>query len=234
MKPTLTRAGLGVSLVALLLTALAGFQASAAEWQDCPDGRVCVYTDTDGQGRELPSAPDAAIQVHTAQWDNQISSVHNNSPYWACLYEDTYYGSVVQAIRPGFQGNLADTSTQLDDRVSSQKSAKSKSGCFTGFERCPDGNLCLFTQPSGRGAMTTSQGDVDRYDAAWDNRVVSVANYTNLHVCFYRDPGYGGSWTDAGTTYRTYVVLKTDATVIPQPYAGSFSAHKLVEGTSAC
>ncbi|MEV6688450.1 peptidase inhibitor family I36 protein [Streptomyces sp. NPDC051130] len=206
----------------------------AADWPVCATGRLCVYTDTGGQGAALAGGPGDPLQLYSSQWNDQVSSVHNNSPYWACVYEDPYYGGTVQALRPGYQGNLADTSTKLDDRVSSHKLAKSKAGCFTGFERCDSGSLCLFTEPGGRGEMTAARADTAQYGATLNDRVVSVANYTDMHACFYPDPNHTGTWNDAGKTYGKYVVLKGDSSVIPQPFAASFSSHKLVTGTSQC
>ncbi|MFJ6793899.1 peptidase inhibitor family I36 protein [Streptomyces sp. NPDC091268] len=207
-----------------------------ADWAACASGRLCLYTDVGGQGAAQVNGPDAPLQSYSVQWNDQVTSAHNNSPYWACMYEDPYYGGAVQALRPGFKGNLAgaDTSAKLNDRVSSHKLAKSMAGCFTGFERCESGSLCLFTEPGGRGEMTTTRGDSAQYGAAINDRVVSVANHTDRHACLYAGANYTGAWNDAGKTYGTYVVLKGDSSVIPQPYAASFTSHKLVTGTSQC
>lgn len=225
---------MGISLVTLMFSTLVVSRASATEWQGCDTGRFCIYTDPDGQGATLALGPDNPVQFYAPEWNDKVSSVHNNSPYWACIYRDSQYGGTLQALRPGYRGNLADTSANLNEQVSSHKLAKSKAGCFTGFERCENGYLCLFKEPGGRGEMTATQNDMALYDAAWNDRAVSVANYTDKHACFYPDANHTGSWTDAGKTYTKYVVLKTDSTVIPQPYAGSFTSHKLVTGTSQC
>ncbi|MFJ4620165.1 peptidase inhibitor family I36 protein [Streptomyces sp. NPDC088812] len=223
-----------LAFTALVFSVLTGSLAGAADWQECAEGRFCLYTEADGQGAVVGFGPANPVQTYSADWDDQVDSVHNNTAYWACVYEDASYGGTVQAIRPGYRGNLADTSTQLVDRVSSHKLAKSKAGCFTGFERCRDGYLCLFTEPGGRGAMTATQLDIARYGTEWDDKVVSVANHTDRHACFYPGADHSGNWTDDGRTYAKYVVLRTDATVIPQPYAATFSSHRLVTGTSLC
>jgi hypothetical protein len=223
-----------VAFLALVFSALVGATAGAADWQECAAERFCIYTDADGQGTVAGFGPANPVQVYSAEWDERVSSVHNNTAYWACVYEDAYYGGTVQAIRPGYRGNLAETSTQLDNKVSSHKLAKSKAGCFTGFERCRTGYLCLFTEPAGRGAMTATQLDIARYSTVWNDKVVSVANHTDRHACFYEGADYSGSWPDAGKTYTKYVVLASDATMIPRPYAATFTSHKLVTGTSLC
>ncbi|MEU9143971.1 peptidase inhibitor family I36 protein [Streptomyces sp. NPDC048349] len=234
MKRSLTWVITAISLVTLALSSLAVSRASAAEWQGCDSGRFCVYSDADGQGATQSFGPEAPVQLYSADWDDKVTSVHNNSPYWSCVYRHGYYGGTLQALRPGYRGNLADTSTNLNDQITSHKLAKSKAGCFTGFERCETGYLCLFTEPGGRGAMTATQSDVSRYEVTWDDRVLSVANYTDKHACFYADPDFTGSWSDGGKSYGKYVVLRTDSTVIPQPYAGGITSHKLVVGTSQC
>ncbi|MFJ4776413.1 peptidase inhibitor family I36 protein [Streptomyces sp. NPDC088762] len=234
MKRSITWAVMGISLVTLVLSSLAVSRASAAEWQGCDSGRLCIFSDADGQGATISFGPQSPVQLYSAEWDDKVTSIHNNSAYWSCVYRDGYYGGTVQALRPGYRGNLADTSTNLNDQVTSHKMAKSKAGCFTGFERCASGYLCLFTEPSGRGVMTATQNDVSVYDQAWNDRVVSVANYTDKHACFYPGPDFTGSWSEGGKTYGKYVVLRSDSTVIPQPYAAGFTSHKLVTGTSQC
>lgn len=199
-----------------------------ADWPTCETGRMCVYSDIDGKGTAQAYAPGSPQEKPLAEWNEQISSVHNNSRYWACMYEDPAYGGTVQALAPDSQSSL-DT---LNDKVSSFKLAKSQSGCFTGFERCQSGRLCLFLEPGGRGQWTATGSDMAQYSVTWNDRVVSVANYTDSHVCFYPDPNHSGVFS--GTTDGKFVVLRGDSTVIPKPYAAHLSSHKLVTGTDQC
>ncbi|MCX5403848.1 peptidase inhibitor family I36 protein [Streptomyces sp. NBC_00335] len=203
----------------------------APDWPTCETGRMCVYSDSDGNGTAQTYGPDSP-QVSLAEWNDQISSVHNNSPYWACVYEDPSYGGTVQALPPDSKSNLATSPGTLNGKVSSHKLAKSQAGCFTGFERCQSGNLCLFAEPGGRGQMTATRSDMAQYNATWNDRVASVANHTGSHTCFYADPNHSGVFT--GTAYGKFVVLKGDSTVIPDPFDAHLSSHKLVTGTDQC
>jgi hypothetical protein len=228
------------AVVAALLTVFGAFAvyralpAEADGWQGCETGHFCLYGETGGGGTPWATGPADETQTYPAAWDNVAVSVWNNTPYWACIYDGTSYGGALQALKPGFRDALSKASVDLTGKVSSHKLAKSKAGCWTGFERCPEGGLCLFQEPSGRGLWTVSTADDPAYGTAWDNRVRSVWNRTNQHVCFYRAPDYTSTWTVDGRDYKAYVVLRGKSTTIPAPYAPSFSSHKLVAGTSGC
>ncbi|MFS0697895.1 peptidase inhibitor family I36 protein [Streptomyces nitrosporeus] len=208
--------------------------AGAESWQDCATGQFCLYDAAGGAGSSWAGGPTENTQTYPADRDDKAVSAWNNTDRWACVYEGASYGGAVQALRPGFRGDLAAASVDLTGKVSSHKAVKSKAGCWTGFERCPDGKLCLFQEPSGRGAGTVSTADNPDYGAAWDNRVLSVWNRTGRHVCFYRAPGWTSTWTADGRDFKAYVVLKGRSTTVPAPYAGTFSSHRLVAGTSEC
>jgi hypothetical protein len=230
VRKRLSRSALGLLLVALVLAFLPDSSASAASWTShCATGSFCLYDQTGGQGAELDTDPTAPAQVIDPGWTGRVQSVDNQSSYWGCLYQSAYYGGTVQAIRPGGQANLADLGTQLQGQVASYKGAKSKAGCFTGYERCPVGQLCLFAEASGRGAMTAYTDDqVTDYGSSWDGRPVSVFNHTAKHSCFYPSSGLTGSWTANGATYRAFVVLSGQSTFVPAPFAGTLSSHRLV------
>ncbi|MER5883739.1 peptidase inhibitor family I36 protein [Streptomyces sp. NPDC001941] len=208
--------------------------ARAAGWDGCATGRLCVYAQAEGTGTARSFGPADDGQGYDDSWDDAAVSVWNDTSYWACVYDGTGYGGTLQALRPGFRGNLSLASNDLTNKVSSHKLAKSKAGCWTGYERCPDHSLCLFQDPGGRGPMTSSTADDPRYGADWDNKAVSVFNRTGLHACFYRAPDFTSTWTVDGRAYKAYVVLKGDSTVVPAPYAPAFSSHRLVRGTSEC
>lgn len=221
---------MGILLTALVIAFLPGTRATAASWTShCTVGGFCLYDQDGGQGAELATDPTAPVQAVDPAWNDRTRSVDNQSAYWACLYADSGYGGTVQAIRPGGQANLADLGTRLDGKVTSFKGAKSKAGCFTGYERCETGRLCLFAEESGRGAMTSfTEDEIRSYGTEWDNRTVSVFNHTAKHACFYPDSGLTGSWTANGATYRAFVVLSGDSTFVPAPYAGTLSSDRLV------
>ncbi|MFF9817958.1 peptidase inhibitor family I36 protein [Streptomyces sp. NPDC014006] len=228
------------AVLAALLAVLGAFAtylalpAKADSWQGCAAGQLCLYTEAGGAGTPWATGPADATQTYDTAHDNVAVSVWNNTAYWACLYDGTSYGGVMQAIKPGVHTDLSRTTADLTGKVSSHKLAKSKAGCWTGFERCPDHTLCLFQEPSGRGVGTVSTADNPDYGPTWDNRVVSVWNRTDRHLCFYDTPGYKGSWTADGRAYKAYVVLSGSSTTVPAPYAGTFGSHKFVTGTSEC
>ncbi|MEU7897359.1 peptidase inhibitor family I36 protein [Nonomuraea sp. NPDC049152] len=225
-KRSLWGAVVAVSLAALL----PGSPADAASWDDCAPDRFCLYTGEGGEGAGTAFAPENPAHSYVDAWDDTVSSVWNNTEHWACVYRDAFYGGMIQAIRPGFRGDLTVTDTKLNDQISSHKLAKSKAGCWTGYERCQEGYLCLFTEVSGRGKMTATTVDLARYNADWNDKAVSVANRTTRHACFYHSPDYLGTWGG----YRAYVILRADSTVVPQPFAQTFSSHKLVADTRDC
>ncbi|MER7769450.1 peptidase inhibitor family I36 protein [Kitasatospora sp. NPDC096140] len=230
MRQHLPRAVMGMLLVALVLAVLPGSRATAASWTShCAAGGFCLYDQDGGQGAELANDPRVPVQGVDPAWNDRARSVDNRSPYWACLYADAGYGGTVQAVRPGGQATLAELGTHLDGKVTSFKGAKSKAGCFTGYERCETGRLCLFAEESGRGAMTSfTEDEVRDYGAGWNDRTVSVFNHTAKHACFYPENGLTGSWSANGSTYRAFVVLSGDSTFVPAPYAGTLSSDRLV------
>ncbi|MBV6702718.1 peptidase inhibitor family I36 protein [Kitasatospora aureofaciens] len=230
MRQFLPRAVLGLALVALVVAFLPGTRATAASWTStCAAGSFCLYDQDGGQGAALAADPTAPVQGLDATWNDRARSVDNQSSYWACFYADASYGGTVQAVRPGGQANLAELGTRLDGKVTSFKGAKSKAGCFTGYERCATGQLCLFAEESGRGAMTALTDDeVPTFGADWNGRAASVFNHTAKHACFYPKPDLAGFWTANGSTYRAFVVLSGDSTFVPAPYAGTLSSDRLV------
>lgn len=236
MHSTTSRGAVLATLLALIgvFATYRALPAGADGWQDCSTGQFCLYTAADGSGTAWAAGPDDDGQTYGADRDDKAVSAWNNTPYWACVYADASYGGGIQALRPGFRGDLSLGSVDLTGDVSSHKLAKAKSGCWTGFERCTDGRLCLFAEPGGRGEATVSTADNPGYGAAWDNKVVSVWNRTGQHVCFFRAPDYTSTWTIDGLDYDAYVVLRGDSTTVPAPYAPTFSSHKFVDSTSEC
>ncbi|MGW7452736.1 peptidase inhibitor family I36 protein [Streptomyces sp. NPDC054787] len=236
MKRFLAWAVAGISLVTLFLISPIANLASAEEAlrPPCAPDSFCVYADAGGKGTSLSYGKGDKPVLAYSTLDNQVSTVVNNTEYWACFYEGFYYGGTIQAIQPNNWADLAGLSTGLDEKISSHKLAKSKAGCFTGYERCPDGSLCLFSEVGGRGDMLESKADLGNYGTAMNNRAVSVANYTDKHACFYTAYDQAGTVTVGDHTYGKYVVLKSDSTVIPAPFKKYLSSHKLVTTTDLC
>ncbi|MFF7198775.1 FG-GAP-like repeat-containing protein [Streptomyces sp. NPDC008079] len=55
----------------------------------------------------------------------------------------------------------------------------------TGYDRCPQGALCLFDQPGGQGTMTSYTAAQPTL-GAWDDKASSVYNRTGYHaLCMY-------------------------------------------------
>ncbi|MET9977112.1 peptidase inhibitor family I36 protein [Streptomyces microflavus] len=240
--------------LALLATALVWIQAGparAAGYDGCGEGSLCLYTEGDGGGTLLPFAV-AEKRLDYAEdpalHGKDVVSFRNRTAYWACLFDEPGYGGGLQAVAPGHLGGNLPTDSQGVRKVTpaAHKFAKSKSGCWTGYERCTAGKLCLFAGPSGRGpAGVTVQnddlGDGVRgnrdYDttSSWGNRVASVSNRTDRVACFYKDPGYTGRWQGTGSErFRAFVVRPGEETTVPPPYRATFSSHKLAAHDGAC
>ncbi|MFJ9931463.1 FG-GAP-like repeat-containing protein [Streptomyces misionensis] len=52
-----------------------------------------------------------------------------------------------------------------------------------GYDRCPWGSLCVFSDPLGNGQMLIVKGGMLDL-GSWDNRISSYADYTDWPVCF--------------------------------------------------
>ncbi|MEU9705204.1 FG-GAP-like repeat-containing protein [Streptomyces sp. NPDC047981] len=58
-----------------------------------------------------------------------------------------------------------------------------------GWDRCPSGKVCVFSQPLYQGDMLVVSKPMYSL-GAWDNRVRSFVNYSSDAVCFYPQPGF--------------------------------------------
>lgn len=235
VKRFLAWAVAGISLVALFLISPIVKSADAVEASrpPCATDSFCIYASA-GATAPLQSYSSGALPEQSySTWNEKVNAVVNNTAYWACVYENFGYGGTIQAVQPGNWADLTKLGSDLDGKVSSHKLAKSKAGCFTGYERCPDGNLCIFSDVGGRGEMEKSPDNKASYETL-DNRVVSVANYTNRHACFYTAWNYSGTLQVGNKTYSKYVVLRSDSTVIPDPFNKYLSSHMLVFDTDDC
>ncbi|WP_329384203.1 peptidase inhibitor family I36 protein [Streptomyces sp. NBC_01351] len=237
MKINLLRGSLITGALAILCSVLFALPASAASYDDCAAGKLCLYSAENGASasaaaadqplKDQPSTDPTHGTLSYTGWDDKTVSVFNNTEYWACLYADAQYGSTVQSVKPGWYGNLSRTSTTLQGKVSSHKLVPSKALCFTGFERCPDDKVCVFKERNGRGAMKAyAPADAaNAYGTELGGPALSTRNRTNQRACFYKGESQTGTWTQPGETtqYRAFAVLSGDTTTLPT----AFLSHKL-------
>lgn len=232
MKINILRGALFTGALALLAAALTALPANAAGYEGCPDGSLCLYsgsggTNADGDADEhyfdLSKNKDGESY---GTWSSKPKSLINNSPYWACVYSETAYGGQVKAIPPKVkdtaqQGDLAGLAPALGGKVNSHKLALSQGHCFTGFERCEDGKLCIFHQASGRGGMYSIASDHPGYKPIWAGKVGSVSNRTDKSACFYGKPAAEVAQD------KPFRVLPGDSTTVTEAFAPYFVSHTL-------
>ncbi|MEV6954227.1 peptidase inhibitor family I36 protein [Streptomyces sp. NPDC051183] len=232
MKITISRGSLVLGALALLCSLLFVVPTTASAYENCDTDTLCLYDQEGGKGTLEKSTTRSllSIPLSTNKGNLTVRSVHNNTTSWLCLYADAYYGGALEAVAPKTEANLPDLPSELQGRVSSYKLAPSKGHCFTGFERCEQGKLCIFGEERARGGMYSTASSHNGYASVWHDRVRSVVNNTPLYACFYSAAGHGGGWRDAnGTSYGAYKVMPGDSTTLPAPFAKSFRSHKLTE-----
>lgn len=71
-----------------------------------------------------------------------------------------------------------------------------------GYNRCPWGEVCVFSGPVGTGDMKIVKGSLARL-GTWDNRISSLNNGSDYTVCVSSEPDYG--WEGATHYYNTLV-----------------------------
>ncbi|WP_449479864.1 peptidase inhibitor family I36 protein [Streptomyces avidinii] len=205
---------------------------SASAYENCDTDAFCLYDQEGGKGTpEKPAARSLlAVPLSSNKGNSTARSVHNNTTSWLCLYADANYGGTLEAVKPKTEANLPDLPADLQGRVSSYKLVPSKGHCFTGFERCEQGKLCIFAEERARGGMYSTTSSHNGYAPVWHDRVRSVVNNTTLYACFYSAAGQSGGWRDGnGTSYGAYKVMPGDSTTLPEPFAASFRSHKLTD-----
>ncbi|GAA3386870.1 peptidase inhibitor family I36 protein [Streptomyces roseoviridis] len=232
MKITLFRSSLVLGALALLCSLLFVAPTTAAAYENCDTNTLCFYDQDSGTGAlEKATARNLLILPQSHNKGNLTArSLHNNTTSWVCLYADAYYGGTLEAVAPKTEANLPDLAGELQGRVSSYKLTPSKGHCFTGFERCEQGKLCIFAEERARGGMYATTDSHNGYARVWHDRVHSVVNNTLSFACFYPAAGHRGGWRDAdGTSYGAYKVMPGDSTTLPAPFAKTFRSHKLTE-----
>jgi hypothetical protein len=227
----IARGSLFVGALAVLCSLLFALPASAA-YDDCGKQTFCLYTGEGGAGTAQRLSLDAAAKAtsYDSAWNEKAVSLANNTPYWACLYENTQYGGTVQIIKPNQSGDLARITNAgsggtLPAMVSSHKLSPSQAGCFTGFERCEEGRLCLFREAGGRGQMTQLATDYRAYSGGWETGVHSVRNRTGRAVCFYDATDWTGQFA---TGDKAYKVVRGDTTSLEGAFDGTFQSHRIL------
>lgn len=240
-----------IGLVVALLGTLAWVQAGPARaeepFQGCGANQLCLYDATGGR-----VTPDAAFGDTTAASSiPAITAVDfkNTSNRWACLYDWAAYGGSLRSVAPGTEGTFDFVFTSGPPTPGSYKFSKTAAGCWTGFERCQAGDLCIYKGHSGRALGTTTAqkpidpakpegpaGNKDYGDDTWDKKIGSVYNRSGRIACFYADRDYKGSWPPAEGTQsvRAFVVPNGASISLAAPYDQSFRSHKLVDNTSEC
>ncbi|MET9437743.1 peptidase inhibitor family I36 protein [Streptomyces sp. NPDC006551] len=231
------RGSLITAVLALISSAFLVLPANAdpVPFEDCPQGRFCLYDGSGGSGTRT----DVAEGAKDEQYAGTVLSVKNNTRMWACVYTANQYGGSLQTVKPGNADAYVTDGVRWV--VSSYKLVPTRALCFTGYERCENGDVCTFAERGGRGAMTVHVPAVDPATRNLGNSYgaevapKSVWNRTGKHLCFYLQPDYTGTWTgDDKKTYGAYVVLRGDSITIPGTLAGEFRSHELVNGTSEC
>ncbi|WP_330296974.1 FG-GAP-like repeat-containing protein [Streptomyces sp. NBC_00503] len=71
-----------------------------------------------------------------------------------------------------------------------QRGAASSAQAAGGYERCAWGQVCVFSGPVGTGDMMVVTSSLPSL-GAWDNRISSLANYSDYTVCVSPDPDFG-------------------------------------------
>ncbi|MCP3756510.1 peptidase inhibitor family I36 protein [Streptomyces sp. TBY4] len=242
VKINILRGSWIVGALALLCSALFALPASADAYPDCATDRLCLYTGQKGSmaaGETKPRAYEHQNpQSYSGEFSDKTKSVFNNTGYWACLYGETGWGSAVAAVKPGGTADISAQSSVEELKnmaavgVSSHKLAPSRGLCFTGYERCPDNQLCLFKETAGRGAWIAFTASTDAYATEWDRAAMSVMNRTTKHACLYSNIGQTGSWNSVTNgVHKAYAVLSGDSTSLVQPYLGDVQSHKLASNS---
>ncbi|MFI0717521.1 FG-GAP-like repeat-containing protein [Streptomyces sp. NPDC021224] len=100
----------------------------------------------------------------------------------------------------------------------------------TGYDRCTWGQFCAFDGARGTGAMTVITGDRATL-GSWDNRITSIANYTDSGVCLYSEPNY--QWWEGDQTLLYDGTYSLDESPTPQ-LDNAISSLEFSENGSDC
>ena len=224
MKINILRGSFVVGALALICSLLFALPANA-DYDNCEKPSLCLYQGAGGTGESLRLPLDGTATVTGSGWDDKAVSAYNNSHFWGCVYANTYLGGTVETIPPGARRDLKTLGLQ----VTSHKMAPSQGACFTGYERCTAGQLCIFKEPNGRGGMYSTPNDHPGYLATvWANNVSSVMNRTDKMACFFNDPSWTGEWALAGQpAAKAYKIYAGDSTSLTAPFDKSFQSHRL-------
>ncbi|WP_067715849.1 peptidase inhibitor family I36 protein [Nocardia yamanashiensis] len=179
----------GIGAIALASTLIGGAPARAATegFDRCPDGKICLFDQTDGKGH-MATFTIGSADLTKQHANDSTRSLWNRTKAGVTLYSDKDY-------RGGFHLSaageiLADAAPYGIDQASSLTVDGADAG---GYNRCPENNYCLFTGPNGSGRMTVldfGSSDLRRQNA--DDNTVSFWNRSAHKVEMYTDYNFAG------------------------------------------
>ncbi|WP_189930874.1 peptidase inhibitor family I36 protein [Streptomyces sulfonofaciens] len=110
-------AGLVAGLCVAAASVVVGGTQASAHPEDCPDGYVCVWGDSNYEGRFLFVPGTDRANVGSAMND-LTTSIWNRTGSRVCFYDDANYGGSILAIvnAGAWRGNVGPTA---NDRISS-------------------------------------------------------------------------------------------------------------------
>ncbi|WP_433432712.1 peptidase inhibitor family I36 protein [Nonomuraea sp. CA-141351] len=117
MRKTLIAGVIAAACATAALVGAAPAQAKATAWAECYEGYVCLYGDTNGEGRYLNTAGPTLRNVGS-RMNDLTSSIWNRTSYTVCFYEhaDTWGRELVR-LGPG--GWTANVGSAANDKITS-------------------------------------------------------------------------------------------------------------------
>ncbi|MFF4419062.1 peptidase inhibitor family I36 protein [Streptosporangium sp. NPDC001559] len=107
---------MAVCAVATLVTAIPA-EAKLMDWDACPEGYVCLYSDTYGRGRYSNAAGPNNANVG-AFINDMTSSIWNRTHYSICFYQHADFGGAGLIGINGY-GWVDNVGSSANDRISS-------------------------------------------------------------------------------------------------------------------
>jgi hypothetical protein len=116
MRKTLITGVIATACATAALVSAAPAQAQAA-WAECYSGYVCLYGDTNGQGRYLNTAGPTNRNVGS-RMNDLTTSIWNRTSYTVCFYDhaDTWGSELIRLGPGGWTNNVG---SAANDRITS-------------------------------------------------------------------------------------------------------------------